>query len=104
LYFIYTLIIKIRVLRYHLSDFSGWAICEIDSIRESVTFAIVDEVKIRRSDISDERAQMFVPTDITEARRRWAEKIDRVQSSLRRNGMSCLGDSDRTFILSDKFQ
>ena len=104
LYFIYTLIIKIRVLRYHLTDFSDWAICEIDSIRESATFAIVDEVKIRKSDISDERAQMFVPTDIKEARRRWEEKIDHVQSSLRRNGISFLETSDKALMLSDKFK
>ncbi len=104
LYFIYTLIIKIRVLRYHLVDFSDWAINEIDSITDSATDTIVEEVKLRRGDISNERAQMFVPTYITEARRRWEKEVDDLQVSLRRNGMSCLGDSERTFLLSDKFQ
>jgi len=93
--------VRERVLRYFFISCNDWTANKIDEIVESAKYTIIDEVKIRYPDYSYERAAMYIPTVISNAKNEWQRQTDDVQKSLLRNGIAPLRDDDAAFGLSD---
>lgn len=99
--FIFRLLIRERVLRYFFIKSNEWSANKIDEIVESAKYTIIDEVKIRYPDYTDERVAMYIPIVISNARDEWQRQTADFQKSLLRNGIAPLGGEDVTFGLSN---
>jgi hypothetical protein len=100
-YCTYRLLVRELVLRHIFIQSSDWCAYKIDKLVERADYTIIEEVRHRYPEYTDERARMHVPTEITNAKADWEKQCDEFQKKLAANGMAPLSKDDWVFGLSN---
>lgn len=96
--------LAVKVLRLEFTMFIRHTSIQVDEMVSAARESIVEQVQIRFPDKTEQEAEMFVPDDITEAKRIYRETIEDAQKTLIRNNVKALTNLDVEFGLSDNFK
>ena len=96
--------LAVKVLRLEFTMFIRHTSIQVDEMVSAARESIVEQVQVRFPDKTVQEAEMFVPDDITEAKRIFRETIEDAQKTLIRNNVKALSNLDVEFGLSDNFK
>ena len=96
--------LAVKVFRLEFTMFIRHTSVQIDEMVSAARDSIIEQVQIRLPNKTEQEAAMFLPDDITEAKRIFRKTIEHTQKTLIRNNINALSDVDIRFGLSDNFK